>query len=232
MTRTSAEFWSASLGRVFPDQLALRVRVLPPPGRGRIRQPASLCLLACVRGGRARADLSGLLVPFALRGMAALVLSLSVRGAPAASVGLRPESVYDTDVGHMLEPMMLQPPQPMVQEVPQGWGRNETDVNATAAQYSSETAHLLEPLLASQPASQHQAAQHRRNRLVTILLDHSASMAAAHQPWIAIGTRLVDAARRVSRAAVGLWQTVSKSRTLVNTEERRPGVTLHWENVS
>ncbi len=74
--------------------------------------------------------------------MAALVLSLSVRGAPAASVGLRPESVYDTDVGHMLEPMMLQPPQPMVQEVPQGWGRNETDVNATAALYSSETAHL------------------------------------------------------------------------------------------
>ena len=120
----------------------------------------------------------------------------------------------------------------MVQEVPQGWGRNETGVNATAAQYSSETAHLLEPLLASQPASQHQAAQHRRNRLVTILLDHSASMAAAHQPWIAIGTRLVDAARRVSRAAVGLWQTVSKSRTLVNTEERRPGVTLHWDNVS
>ena len=183
--------------------------------------------------GGPRADLSGLLVPFALRGMAALVLSLSVRGAPAASVGLRPESVYDTDVGHMLEPMMLQPaPQPMVQEVPQGWGRNETDVNATAAQYSSETAHLLEPLLASQPASQHQAAQHRRNRLVTILLDHSASMAAAHQPWIAIGTRLVDAARRVSRAAVGLWQTVSKSRSLVNTEERRPGVTLHWDNVS
>ena len=208
---------------------------LLPPGRGRIRQPARLGLPPCVerRAGPSRADLSGLLVPFALRGMAALVLSLSVRGAPAASVGLRPETVYDTDVGHMLEPMMLQPPpQPMVQEVPQGWGRNETDVNATAAQYSSETAHLLEPLLASQPASQHQAAQHRRNRLVTILLDHSASMAAAHQPWIAIGTRLVDAARRVSRAAVGLWQTVSKSRTLVNTEERRPGVTLHWDNVS
>ena len=200
---------------------------LPPCRDRRIRQ----LLLA-----RRRPFSLGLLVPFVLRGMAALVLALSVRGAPAASVGLRPESVYDTDVGHMLEPMMLQPPpQPMVQEVPQGWGRNATDVNATAAQYSSETAHLLEPLLASQPASQHQAAQHRRNRLVTILLDHSASMAAAHQPWIAIGTRLVDAARRVSGTAVRLWQTVGTSRRIVDTgphEERRPGVTLHWDNVS
>jgi hypothetical protein len=174
-------------------------------------------------------------VEVVLRGMAALILALSARGAPAASVGLRPESVYDTDVGHMLEPMMQPPPQPLVQEVPLGRGRNETDVNSTAARYSSETAHLLEPLLASQPASQREVAQHRRNRLVAILLDHSASMAAAHQPWIAIGTRLVDAARRVSGAAVGLWQTVNKSRRIVDTaphKERRPGATLHWDNVS
>ena len=51
-------------------------------------------------------------------------------------------------------------------------------------------------------------------------------MTAAHlQPWIAIGTRLVDAARRVSGAAVGLWQTVNTSRRIVDTrpvrEERR-----------
>ena len=136
--------------------------------------------------------------PVALpRGMSALIFALSVRGAPAAAVGLRPGSVYDTDVGHMLEPMMQPPPQPLMQEVPLGRGRDDSDVNSTAARYSSETAHLLEPLLASQPASQ-AVARHRRNRLVAILLDHSASMAAAHQPWIAIGTRLVDAGRRVS----------------------------------
>ena len=177
------------------------------------------------------------MAPFVLRGMAALILALSVPGAPAASVGLRPESgtLGELGIGHMLEPMMQPPPQPLVQEVPLGRGRNETDVNGTVARYSSETAHLREGLLASQPASQHEVAQHRRNRLVAILLDHSASMAAAHQPWIAIGTRLVDAARRVSGAAVGLWQTVNTSRRIVDTaphKERRPGATLHWDNVS
>ena len=203
------------------------------PG-GRFARSASPCRDRRIRQlllARRRPFSLGLLVPFVLRGMAALVLALSVRGAPAASVGLRPESVYDTDVSHMLEPMMQPPPQPLVQEVPLG----NTDANGTAARYSSETAHFLEPLLASQPASQHEVAQNRRNRLVAILLDHSASMAAAHQPWIAIGTRLVDAARRVSGTAVRLWQTVGTSRRIVDTgphEERRPGVTLHWDNVS
>ena len=203
------------------------------PHAGSIRQLRSEKL------GLRRAEASlGLVAPFVLRGMAALILALSVPGAPAASVGLRPESgtLGELGIGHMLEPMMQPPPQPLVQEVPLGRGRNETDVNGTVARYSSETAHLREGLLASQPASQHEVAQHRRNRLVAILLDHSASMAAAHQPWIAIGTRLVDAARRVSGAAVGLWQTVNTSRRIVDTrpvhEERRPVVTLHWDNVS
>ena len=99
---------------------------LPPCRDRRIRQ----LLLA-----RRRPFSLGLLVPFVLRGMAALVLALSVRGAPAASVGLRPESVYDTDVSHMLEPMMQPPPQPLVQEVPLG----NTDANGTAGAFSGAT---------------------------------------------------------------------------------------------
>ena len=126
--------------------------------------------------------------------MAGLILAVSVRGAPAA-VGLRPGSVYDTDVGHMLEPMMQPQAQPLMQETPLSRGRNDSGVNGTAARHSD----LLGPLLASQPTSQALVqSQHRRNRLVAILLDHSASMAAAHQPWIALGARLVNAGRRVS----------------------------------
>ena len=126
--------------------------------------------------------------------MAVFFLVLAVRGASAAGLR-RPADSGATQLSTPLQPHG----EPGRQEGSTWRARNQSDAGHNSADpLRAGMRRRMEPAAGSRElgasADHREAAMHRRNRLVAMLLDRG-----PQKTWLGIGMRVIDAGRRVSR---------------------------------